>query len=219
MPTQHWKGAVIPAVGDDLVASWPTFVDTSGISIPASDLASARVLAESAIAAGATISSATPASFLIGGSGQPKRRYTMDGTRTSGVLNLLKDDMVEGVEDSYAGGTITKGTGTNHALITSKLPAQPYPRICLALGMVNAGVTGTIGLKTLILNRDGQTSRWETGGGQQSQVSMNMGIIPAGTDPQIILALTFGGTGNSTATISSAADANRLTVFAWPISA
>lgn len=219
MSTQHWKGTVIPSEGDDILASWPEFVDTAGVSIRASDIASARAMAESAISDGHTIDATHLASFLIGGTGQPRRRYTMDGTRTSGVLNLLKDDMVEGVENSYAGGTITKGTGTQHALITSSLPVQPYPRIALALGMVNAGVTGTIGLKTLILNRDGQTSRWETGGGQQSQVSMNMGIIPAGTDPQIILALAFGGTGNSTATISSAADANRLTVFAWPISA
>ena len=194
MPTQHWKGPVIPAVGDDLVASWPQFVDTAGVSIPASNLASARMKAETAIAAGTTIDATHLASFLIGGSGQPKRRYTMDGTRTSGVLNMLKDDMVEGNEDSCAGGTITKGAGTQHT-------------------------SGTIGLKTLILNRDGQVSRWENGGGQQSQVSMNMGIIPAGTDPQIILALAFAGTGNSTATISSGADANRLTVFAWPISA
>ena len=219
MPTQHWKGPVIPAVGDDLVASWPQFVDTAGVSIPASNLASARMKAETAIAAGTTIDATHLASFLIGGSGQPKRRYTMDGTRTSGVLNMLKDDMVEGNEDSCAGGTITKGAGTQHTLITSSLPVQPYPRIVLALGMVNAGVSGVVGLKTLILNRDGQVSRWENGGGQQSQVSMNMGIIPAGTDPQIILALAFAGTGNSTATISSGADANRLTVFAWPISA
>ena len=38
-----------------------------------------------------------------------------------------------------------------------------------------------------------------------------------GVDPQVILALSFGGTGNSTATISSSAGTNRLIVEAKPI--
>ena len=61
------------------------------------------------------------------------------------------------------------------------------------------------------------TSRWATGSSAETQLAINSGVVPAGADPQVILALSFGGTGNSTATISSAADANRLIVEAKPI--
>jgi hypothetical protein len=219
MSTKHWKGGTVPQAGDDLLDAWTVHDDAAGLIIGASSIAAARTLLEQAITDGATISTGNLATVLIGGSGEPRRSYTADGTRAGGVLQLLKDDEVEVVENTYGGGTITRAAGNQNAIITSTLPTRPYPRVVVAFSMVNAAVSGTIGLKTLILNRDGQTARWETGAAAQSQVSMNMGVIPAGTDPQIITALTFGGTGNSTATVSSSADANRLTVIAFPTSA
>ena len=82
----------------------------------------------------------------------------------------------------------------------------------IAMGMVNASVSGIIGLRILILNAGGATARWETGEGLQTQTIINSGIVPTSVDPQVILALSFGGTGNSTATISSSADAICMTM-------
>lgn len=222
MPTQHWKGPTIPSEGDDLLASWPTLIDTSGISIPASDIASARATAEGAIADGHTIDPSHLASFLIGGVGQSRRRYTMDGSRKSGVLQLFKDDQVEWVEDSYTGEQITstRPAGSASTVITSSLPAQPYDRALLVMGMLNGNVdAGSGGVMTMIMNADGQIGWWATNASTDTQFSFNIGRVPAGTDPDVRLSIKFGyASSNATIRVMKGTQFNKLAVLAFPIS-
>ena len=206
------RGVQLPDAGDNILPSLGEIARTTGSIRAVDSVAAARTILTAAEAAGLAPSPQYPAYFDIGGI-----IYRATGAKTNGVWTLSPVNEVEVKVNSYAGGTVTKGTGTQHALITSSLPARPHARVVSAQGMVNASVSGTIGLRILILNAGGATARWETGAGLQTQTAINSGIVPAGVDPQVILALSFGGTGNSTATISSSADANRLIVEAKPI--
>ena len=206
------RGVQIPESGDKIPPGLGEIARTTGSIRAVDSVAAARVILTSAEAAGLAPTPQYPAYFDIGGI-----VYRATGAKPNGVWTLSPVNEVEVKVNSYAGGTVTKGAGTQHALITSSLPARPYDRVVSAQGMVNASASGTIGLRILILNAGGATARWETGAGLQTQTAINSGVVPAGVDPQVILALSFGGTGNSTATISSSADANRLIVEAKPI--
>ena len=207
------RGVQLPEAGDNILPSLGEITRTTGSIRAVASVAEALAILTAAETAGLAPTPQYPAYFDIGGI-----IYRASGTKNaSGVWILGPVNEIEAPVNTYSGGTITRESGAQHALITSSLPARPYKRIVSATGMVNASVSGIIGLRILILNTSGATSRWENGAGQQTQTVINSGIIPAGVDPQVILALSFGGTGNSTATISSAADANRLIVEAKPI--
>ena len=206
------RGVQIPAAGEAILPSLGEIARTTGSIRAVDSVAAARSILTGAETAGLAPSPQYPAYFDVAGI-----IYRATGAKTNGVWTLSPVNEVEVKVNSYAGGTITRESGAQHALITSSLPARPYDRVVSAQGMVNASTSGTIGLRILILNTGGATARWETGAGLQTQTAINSGVVPAGTDPQVILALTFGGTGNSTATISSSADANRLIVEAKPI--
>ena len=207
------RGVTIPTVGEDILPTLSEMVRTSGTIRTAASVAAARSVLTAAQAAGVGPTTTAPAYFDIGGV-----IYRADGTTSAGVWALTPVSENEGHVGTFTpSGTITRTPGSQHALITSALPARPYDRYVSATGMVNASVAGTVGLRILILNTGGATSRWETGASLQTQVAINAGIVPAGADPQVILALAFGGSSNSTVTVSAGADANRLLVQAQPI--
>ena len=211
--THFLRGVQIPAVDEDIPLSLSEMVRTSGTIRAVASVTEALMILTAAETAGLAPTPQYPAYFDIGGI-----IYRASGTKNaSGVWILGPVNEIEANVNTYSGGTITRESGAQHALITSSLSARPYKRIVSATGMVNASTSGTIGLRILILNAGGATARWETGAGLQTQTAINSGVVPAGVDPQVILAMTFGGTGNSTATISSSADANRLIVEAKPI--
>ena len=215
MPTIHpLRGVTIPTAGDDpILPGLTTMVRTSGTIRTVASVAAARSVLTSAHGAGAAPTTTAPAFFDVGGV-----VYRADGTQSGGVWSLSPVNENEAFLDTYTpSGKITRTPGSQHALITSRLPARPYDRYVSATGMVNAAVSGTVGLRILILNAGGATSRWETGADLQTQVAINAGLVPAGADPQVILALAFGGSSTSTVTVSAGADANRLLVQAQPI--
>ena len=206
------RGVQLPDAGDNILPSLGEIARTTGSIRAVDSVAAARTILTAAETAGLAPTPQYPAYFDIGGI-----VYRATGAKVNSVWTLSPINETEVTVNNYAGGTITRESGAQHALITSSLPARPYDRVVSAQGMVNASANGTIGLRILILNAGGATARWETGAGLQTQTAINSGVVPAGVDPQVILALTFGGTGNSTATISSSAGANRLIVEAKPI--
>ena len=210
--THFLRGVQIPEAGDKILPGLGEIARTTGSIRAVDSVAAARSILTGAESVGLAPSPQYPAYFDIGGI-----IYRATGTKSSGAWVLGPVNEIEAHVNTTGGGSITREPGAQHALITSSLPMRPYKRIVSAQGMVNASVNGTVGLRLLILNQAGATARWETGAAQQTQTVINSGIVPAGVDPQVILALSFGGTGNSTATISSAADANRLIVEAKPL--
>ena len=213
MSTTHQKGVTIPTSGDDLLDAWSTAMDTAGIIQPTSSISAMRAALTAMEVAGTLPTAGHPAYFDMNG-----MVYRSTGTKgTDNVYDLVPINMIEGHEEAGAGLTVTRTAGSQHEFIKSKLPVRPYRRMVMAFGMANASVTGTVGLRVLINNREGLTARWENNASQQTQFAMNMGFVEANTDPKVILAASFGGTGNSTVAFSSAADANRLDVLAFPV--
>lgn len=212
MAHNTWNGVPVPDAGDGILSSLEAAFSAAGVIQPAASVAAARTALTAAETAGTTPTSAHPAFLDVGGV-----IYRSTGQKTAaGVWSIAPINEPESVEQSYAGGTISRAANSQHALITSTLPVRPYDRTILAWGMVNAAVSGTVGLRLLMRNREGNTARWEQNESQSTQSVFNMDICPAGVDPQVILALSFGGTSASTARISTAADANRLMVIAFP---
>ncbi len=103
MSTTHWKGATVPAAGDDLLSALPAFADTAGIYIRASTQAAARAMVSAALAAdSAAVTTTNPAVFLINGV-----LFWADGTKASGAYKLKPVGAVSGilhqVQDTYNG--------------------------------------------------------------------------------------------------------------------
>lgn len=209
----NWKGIPLPEAGDSLLESYAAGFNKAGVIQRVDSIAAARTALASAEAQGLTPSEAAPAYFDIG-----SLLYRSVGVKNvSGAFTLQAMNEVQANEQSTrTAGTITRPAGSQRMIITSTLPVAPYPRAVFAWGMAAATVRGICGLRLLILDRDGQTARWEDNSAMESRAVFNMGVIPAGVDPNIILAMSFGGTGPSTITFSSAADANRLMVLAFP---
>ena len=214
MPTQHWKGPVIPAVGDDLVAAWDGYTNSAGIITRASSVSSARASLTAATAAGAAVTTDTPAYFNIGGI-----FYYADGTKNSGVWALKPFNETERFEGSYsAGEKFTRGPNSQNALITATIPARPYDRFFTAWGMSAADCTaGSYNLCLLIMDGDGQLGRWNSGDTLASVGTFNMRTVPAGVDPQVILAVRLGSAATNTIQMNNNAAANKLMVTAQPI--
>lgn len=63
MPNTRWTGGVVPAAGDDLLASWDAYDDSAGRVLNAPSLAAARVMLASAPPGAVT--PAKPAIFMI----------------------------------------------------------------------------------------------------------------------------------------------------------
>ena len=103
MSTQHWKGGIIPAPGDDLLPAWPKFADTVGTYVRASTQAAALAMISAALTADATaITSTNPAVFLINGV-----FFWADGTKTTNGYKLTPINATSGVlhqvQDTYNG--------------------------------------------------------------------------------------------------------------------
>lgn len=215
MTTKTPKGSSVPQAGDPLLDAWATYDASIGIIMEFASIAAYRTALAAAEVAGAPATSSQPWYGSINGN-----VYRATGSKGSdNVYDLLPINMVEGHDDvANVGLKVTRPAGSQHEIVRSNLPVRPYRRMVLVIGMCNASVSGTVGLRTLINNREGNTSRWEKDAPAQTQVSINIGFVEAGADPQIIMAASFGGTTNSTLTVSSAADAVRLCVLAFPVS-
>lgn len=214
MSSKHWKGPVIPEVGDDLLDAWPAMLDTAGILTTVASVAAARVALTAAETAGATITPATPAYFDINGI-----VYWADGTKNDTVWVLKPINEVEAYENSYsAGEKFTRGANQQNLLVDSSLPVAPYDRLITAWGMAAGDCTaGSYNLVILINNTDGQLSRWDSGSGLQSQAVINMGIVRAGVDPQVKLAVRSGSATTNTIQMNNNPTANKIIVRADPI--
>ena len=214
MTHTNTRGVVVPDSGDDILSSLEASLNALGVIIPAASVASARSMLASAEAAGTLPTAAHPAYFDVGSKPVMYRATGSKGTNGVYALDIVNEPWSK--EYTVGGSTTTKAAGSQSTLITADIPTAPYDRTILAWGMANGSTNNVNGLKILMRNRDGNTWRWEAGASQQSAVVFNLDICPAGVDPQVILAATWGGTGNSTLTISSATDANRLMVLAFP---
>ena len=141
MPAQTWKGVTVPSVGDDLVDAWPKAIDTAGVIIPASSVAAARTILTAAEAAGATITTATPAYFDVGGI-----VYKADGTKNSGawIMKPVNEQGMYSAANSWSGAkTVAKDASIN--LTTLTIPAVPYDRGIIATGTsYGSNVSGVI---------------------------------------------------------------------------
>ena len=214
---KSWRGVPVIEGDDPIVESLGKLSESLAVGTPVASVAAARVLLAAAENQGSPPTPDAPAIFLMG---QGPRRvvYVADGSKTSSgtwILGVVNETEMQ--IDTCRGAVIARQPGSQHALITSSLPSRAYDRGVTVVGLVNASVQGVAGARILIGNTAGVTARWTTNSGAESVSTINAGIIPAGTDPQIILALTFGGTTDSTVTISDAIDANRLVVQAFPI--
>lgn len=215
MSTNTPKGSTVPQAGDPLLDAWTNYDASVGIISQFASIAAMRTALAAAEAAGTPATPAHPW-YMDDGSGNVYRAN--GGKGSNNVYGLTPLNMPEGHDDTdNVGLKVTRSPGSQHQIVTSKLPVRPYRRMVFALGMCNASVSGTVGLRVLINNKEGNTARWETDAAAQTQMSANIGFVEAGADPQVIMAASFGGTKPSTLTVSSAADAVRLCVLAWPV--
>lgn len=126
MPELHWKGPTIPSAGDDdLLAAWPTMLDTAGVITTCASVTAARTLL-STLPAG-TVTPTRPAYFDIG-----SVFYKADGTKNGGVWILKPWNEKEYVEQTGAAGvTVTVGKDEFKGILKSTLPIRPYDRLSL----------------------------------------------------------------------------------------
>lgn len=209
MTTQHWKGPTIPSVGDDLVGSWPTMLDTAGIIGRASSVEAAIIQLD--LAPEGLVTPANPAYFDI-----QSVVWRADGTKTSGKWNLspINETKSDGV--SYtAGETRILSNNQDWVIATSQLSAVGYDRLVDAWGICYGIPTaGNTDLEARIMGNAGQPGHWKTTTGEDTIVSSQRLTVPAGTDPQVKL-VVVGKTQPCTITLGTR---GRLQVTSWPIS-
>lgn len=214
MSTQHWKDVTIPTMGDDLLEAWPKALDTAGIIIPASSVAAARTVLTAADAAGATITTATPAYFDVGGI-----IYKADGTKNSGVwvMKPVNEQGMYSAANSWSGAkTLAKDSSINLTSLT--IPAVPYDRGVIATGTsYGSNVSGVIFLGISIQGTAVSRARFATGDNESASV-VNSGTIPAGVDPTVQLRLYGGSPSGGSLTLLSDSTLNRFVASTFPIS-
>ena len=189
MPELHWKGPTIPSAGDDdLLAAWPTMLDTAGVITTCASVTAARTLL-STLPAG-TVTPTRPAYFDIGGV-----FYKADGTKNGGVWILKPWTEKEYVEQTVGSGeTVTVANNQFKGILKSTLPIRPYDRMVTAQGLVWGVVTGEVSVDMRIGNDHVAATLWQGG---NSQFSINSGKILAGTAPDIELGALGSGNGGS----------------------
>ena len=211
------KGATIPDAGDDLLASWDAYDRTVGTIMPTDSIAAARTTLASAEAAGTGPTAAHPWYFDMN-----NVIYRATGAKSSGgVFTLAPVNEVETYSASasaftQAGNLITLNN-EQWEVTHLTVPQKPYPRMFFAMGVADGYLSsGTgINLTVLIRNVPGQLARFPNTGVEQSTAVMNLGLVPAGTDANVFLAVN--GTGTFFITPNSLA--NRLNAIAFPVTA
>ena len=218
MSTKHYRGPQLPMAGEDILDSLDTMMDTSIVATPADSVAGARVILETAANAGATITPANPMIFLIGGLNQ----YIADGTKnSSGVWRLSPVNEIEYSEVALTGQPeiVRTGAGSYNRLITDTLATRPYDRVAIGWGVATGDVTaGRFNMVVRMQStQDGQLARWDSADGMNTVATMNLAKIPAGVNPDINLSTMSAGTGTNRVQLSSANNATKLIVLAFPI--
>jgi hypothetical protein len=218
-----WRGVPLIESGDGILEALQLWANGLNVGIPVSSPDAARTLLTQAEADGVAPTSSNPALFMIG-EGTKRVLYTSDGSKDNGAwvlspVNEVDYDEVGSSSFVNTGQTVTVGVNGQYAIATaSDLGVKPYPRLVLAWGMAAGEVTaGSGNLIVLINNADGQLGRWESGAGQSSVSSMNMGVVAAGADPQVVLGVRGGTESTNRIKISSNAAANKLMAVAFPI--
>ena len=212
------KGATVPDAGDDLLAAWDAYDRTVGTIMPANSPAAARTILASAEAAGVGPTAAHPWYFDMAGIiYRATGAKTATGAFTLAPVNEVERYIVEAGNFENTGNSIHLDKG-QWAIANANAPTKPYDRIAFAWGMADgyftAGSGSGINLEILIQNKDGQIARFPNTGTEQSTSVMSMGYVPAGVDPEVILAAK----GDGTFTITNNSAANRLLVLFFPVS-
>ena len=217
-----WNGITVPEAGDGIPESWEKMAMGLGVGIPAASIAAARTKLTQAEAAGTAPTMTNPATFLIG-EGIRRVQYVSDGSKTDGKwvlspVNEVEADEVGAGNFKSTGGILTLGPNESWEITRANLPARPYDRVIVSWGMCDAWVpTGVMQLMILINGQDGQLARWERGNNENSASTQNMGIVKAGTDPVVILAVRSGTDATNTIQIPANQQMNKLMTLAFPI--
>lgn len=221
MSSNYWKGVTIPDAGDDLLAAWPLFAQSAGIIQKADSIADMRTRLAAAEAAGYPPTVTSPAYFDMNGI-----IYRATGeTGPNGVYNLKPVNEIEKDEKTFNkdGVTITRTAGAYSSLVKSTIPVRPYDRVFLAWGMMDGAIVDSkvdaYSLAVRIGKRDGNLGRWENNAEMQTMSSFNMGIVAAGVDPDVDMAVKAGSNSNiASLRISDSNQTNKLMVIAFPVS-
>lgn len=221
MGAVNTRGIWVPAVGDGLIAAWETMAAQMGAYLPVASVAAASAALDAAQAAGMGATTSNPILFLVGATVK-KVAYVADGTKTSGKWNLAPLNEVQ-VQENTAGVTTVSGLAQFQMkpIITSTLPAAPFDRVVIAngqsFGRVTAGIVN-LGLR-IGSSADQAESRYRDANVSGATSVNNSGIIPANTEPVIILgAVGDSPSVSSAVSVGSVEKHSRLVVTAFPIS-
>lgn len=213
MAKAHWKGTLVPEVGDDLLGSWDTFSDSLGIITPVGSIAAARAVLSKAADEGHPPTSTHPAYFDVDGN-----LYRSAGLRTGGgvwVLQALSE--VEAWDGTYNNSWTNRlGAGVFTGMIKADIPVRDYDRRVVVDGVLYGSVSsGNIDACVQAQGRM-KLARLDTGDAQSTSVTVQA-IIKAGEAPNIALGLRGGSPSGGTATLSHDPSLNYLGVTAYPI--
>lgn len=210
MPELHWRGPTIPSAGDDLLAAWPQFLNTSGIIGQADNPATIDVILASAPAGAVTPTH--PAYFDVSGI-----IWRADGTKSDGAWVKQPINANERATDTFAGpGATTVAADAFTLLETSTLGVRPYPRaVTIRASAFGQGISGKTDLAVRVRGVTIARSRFDTGD-EQSNVVIADAEIPAGSDPQITMGIQ-GGPGGGQVGVYGNQLFNQLSVTAVPI--
>lgn len=213
MPISHWNGLVLPAVGDDLLASWTRLADSAGVVVPVASVAAARAVLTRIEADGAAPTANHPAYFDISGN-----LYKADGSKTDGVWALHAMGEPDVDEVTYTGTwENTLGAGAYSGMMISALESRPYDRwVLVTAGIYGAVLSGNVDLCVQVQGRM-RLSRLDTGDAQSVSLTVQ-GKIPAGSAPSITAGVRGGSPSGGRARLSADSRFNYLTAMAVPIS-
>lgn len=218
MSTRTLKGAVVPGVGDDLLAAWPAYDRSVGTIIQADNIAAARTMLDRAEAAGQAPTPACPWYMDIG---QVGNLWWADGSRSSGGRwRLVPVNQAEcsqdWVRDTWTWGL---GAGRYQQLVSSSLGVQPYDRRVQATWTCYAQIQSGIGEAWVRVGGDEVRARFADGYHGVTQSVTIQGVVPAGSAPNVTAGI-MGAYGQSEMTLQATNDSkeySRLVVFADPI--
>lgn len=211
----HWTGATVPGAGDDLLAAWPRMLDTVGVIVRAQSITAARQMLTAQVGQGLAVSTDKPVYFDVNGV-----LYRADGTKGGGqyVLRIVSESQM--VKDSPSAWTThTLASDQRKQMVTSSLPAAPYPRHVKATWIMNATVSAGVGYAYVEMPGDKGFAdiRRDTHGATATAVAV--GRVEAGVAPQISAGVVGASGVGATVGVNGNSAFNKLIVEAYPASA
>lgn len=224
MPEKHWKGAVVPGVGDDLLGAWGAFTDSLGVIIPVASVSAAQAILAKAVDNGTPATAARPLYFNVNGiiyesDGRPGDR---GGYR---MRPLNENQIFLQTPPSDIAGKWQLARGAYKSLITMNIPTAPYDRGYMAFGTAWCRIeAGSLDLEiyTRYSAKDTTFKAHVNGQDDDNTDCTANGIIRAGETPDI--SMWFKGVkdrshaNSAIAKFELTADQwTRLMVFTFPI--